>query len=310
MYNFNHLYYFYITAKSGGVTSASKHLRLSQPSLSSQLKILEQALDQRLFQKVGRRNELTETGVIFYGLCRQMFEVSEELDELISKRVNSASRWIHIGVSEEVERSFVVEVVSLFLKKHPLNLRPKVTVTSGTHEQLIERLRFRELDAIFTPIIAIDPDLENLDCAEAPVALICPIKWNISSSTEKLKAADAIKKIVGGNDAQWLMPSSKFKLRSQIDIFFEENKLKGRIVFESDIMASIVRAVSDNMGMAFVPLLYVAKELREKSVRVLGPKGGYWKYRVWLGCHTKNKEDKMLKTLSISFKEIYDRANR
>jgi len=310
MYNFNHLYYFYITAKSGGVTTAAKHLRVSQPSLSSQLKVLEGALNQRLFQKVGRKNELTEAGSVIYGLCRQMFEISEELEGLVTKRVPSASRWIHIGVSDEIERSFVVEVVSLFLKKHALAQRPKVTIASGTHEQLVERLRFRELDVIVTPLVMTNPELENFDCAEVPVALICPGKWKISSSTKKLKAADAVKEIVGGENAQWLMPSSRFKLRSQIDLFFEENKLKGRIVFESDVMASLVRAASDGMGIAFLPLLYVAREIREKSVRALGPKGGYWKYRVWLGCHEQNKGDKLIQALSRSFKEISDQANR
>ena len=52
MYNFNHLYYFYVTAKSGGVNAAAQHLRISQPSLSSQLKVLERSLDLRLFEKV------------------------------------------------------------------------------------------------------------------------------------------------------------------------------------------------------------------------------------------------------------------
>ena len=192
MYNFNHLYYFYITAKSGGVTAASKHLRLSQPSLSSQLKVLEQSLNQRLFQKVGRRNELTKTGSVIYGLCRQMFEVSEDIEEIISKSIPSASRWIHIGVSDEIERSFVVEVISLFLKKHGLIQRPKITVSAASHEQLIERLRFHELDAIFTPVGMTDPELENIECAEVPVILVCPSKWKVSSNTERLKASEAI----------------------------------------------------------------------------------------------------------------------
>ena len=85
MYNFNHLYYFYITAKSGGVTAAAAHLRISQPSLSSQLKVLERALDVKLFQKVGRNNELTQAGSVIYGFCRRMFELSEEMGEQISR---------------------------------------------------------------------------------------------------------------------------------------------------------------------------------------------------------------------------------
>jgi LysR family transcriptional activator of nhaA len=82
MFNFNHLYYFYVTAKSGGVSAAAEHLRISQPSLSSQLKVLERFFDIRLFQRVGRRNQLTPSGAIIYGFCRRMFEISEEMSEL------------------------------------------------------------------------------------------------------------------------------------------------------------------------------------------------------------------------------------
>ncbi len=308
MYNFNHLYYFYMTAKSGGVNAAAKHLRISQPSLSSQIKVLERSLDVRLFQKVGRNNQLTQAGAIIFGYCRQMFEISEEMGETISKKVPSASRRIHIGVSDEVDRPFVIEVVSLFLKKHGLTQRPKVTVVSGTHDQLSERLRFRELDAVVTQLSMIDPELENIARAEVPVALTCSSKWKVDTSRKNLKASEVVSSLKGGEDAQWLMPSSRFKLRSEIDGFFETNHLKGRIVFESDVIASLVRSVIDGIGLSFLPLIYVAREIREKSVRVIGPKDGYWKYRVWLTCHTQNKNDALIKALALSFKEICDQA--
>ena len=150
MFNFNHLYYFYVTAKSGSITAAADHLKISQPSLSSQLKVLEGAIDRKLFQRVGRRNQLTEAGSMVYGFCRRLFDVSEEMSELIVQQATSAARRINIGVSDEVEPSFVVEVVSLFLMKHGLAQRPKVKMISGPHEELVEKLRFRELDAVVT----------------------------------------------------------------------------------------------------------------------------------------------------------------
>jgi LysR family transcriptional regulator, transcriptional activator of nhaA len=308
MYNYNHLYYFYMVAKSGGVGLAAKHLRISQPSLSSQIKVLESQLDVRLFQKVGRNNQLTEAGANIYGYCRQMFEISEQLGELISKRVPSASRRIHIGVSDEVDRPFVIEVVSLFLKKHGLTQRPKVTVVSGSHEQLAERLRFREIDAVVTELAMINPELENLERAEVPVALTCSTRWKISRTSSSLKVDQALAAMPEGMTAQWLMPSARFKLRGEIDQYFEVNQLKGRIVFESDVIASLVRSVIDGIGIAFLPLLYVAREVREKTVRVIGPKGGYWKYRVWLACHGQNKSDPLIRSLAESFQEICEQA--
>ncbi len=304
MYNYNHLYYFYVTVKSGGVTRAAAHLQVSQPSLSSQLKILEQSLDMKLFQKVGRVNELTEAGNTIFGFCRRMFEVSEEMTELISDRIPSGTRRIHIGVSDEVDRTFVAEVVSLFLKKHGLAHRPRVTVTSGKRTELADRLRFRELDAMVTELSMPDPDLVNIQKAEVPVTLTCSSKWKMKSDTTRMKASAAIRELVGGEDAQWVLPSPKFKLRGEIDRFFEQNALKGRVVFESDVVASIVRSVIDEIGLAFLPLLYVARELRENTIRILGPRGGYWKYRVWLVCHKQNRNDALIHSLSRSFREV------
>lgn len=308
MYNFNHLYYFYITAKSGSFTVAAKHLKVSQPSLSSQIKVLEQSLELKLFQKVGRNNQLTQAGLVIYGFCRQMFELSEEMGELISKRVPTASRRIHVGVSDEVDRAFVVEVVSLFLKKHGLTQRPRVSMVSGSHDQLADRLRFRELDAVVTQTAMSDPDLVNLESAAIPVALTCSAKWKTTSKTRTLNAGSAIKALIGGDEAQWVMPVPSFKLRAEIDHFFETNALKGRIVFESDVMASLVRSVVDEIGLAFLPTLYIAKEVREKNLRILGPKNGFWKYSVWLSCHKQNQDDILIQSLSRSFKGVCAQA--
>lgn len=304
MYNFNHLYYFYITAKSGSVTTAAKHLRISQPSLSSQLKVLEGALDLKLFQKVGRGNQLTRGGLVTYGYCRRMFELSEEMSEALLQKVPSATRRVHIGVSDEVDRPVVAEVVSHFLKSQALVQRPKVTIIAGSHDQLVERLRFREIDIMISELVMTDPELMNLSRVEVPVALVCSSKWKMKSNIKNLTASAAIDEIVGGETVQWVMPSSKFKLRAEIDQFFEANQLKGRVVFESDVMASLVRSVIDGIGMAFLPLLYVGREIRDKSLRALGPKNGYWKYQVWLVCSHQNHDDPLIQAFAKSFKVV------
>ena len=237
---------------------------------------------------------------------RQMFELSEEMTESILKKVPSATRRIHIGVSDEVDRPFIVEVVSLFLKNQSLSERPKITMVAGTHAQLVERLRFREIDIMISELAMTDPDLTNLSRAEVPVALVCSSQWKMKSKEKNLNANAAIDEIVGGDTAQWVMPSTRFKLRAEIDQFFEINQLKGRVVFESDVMASLVRSVIDEIGLTFLPLLYIGREVREKSIRLLGPKNGYWKYRVWLVCNRQNYADKLVQSFSESFAQICD----
>lgn len=304
MYNYNHLYYFYVTAKAGGVTSASTHLRISQPSLSSQLKVLEQSLDIKLFQKAGRTIELTNSGAEVFSYCRQMFEYSEKMSELISKRVPSSTRKICIGVSEHIDRSFVAEVVSLFLKKYDADKRPKVSVISATPAQLLEKLRFKEFDAIVTDSGVTDPNFHDLQNAQVPVVLTCSTNWKSEKFEDNLMGADAFNEVAMSDDTQWIMPSSKFKFRGEIDKFFETNKLKKKIAFESDAIGSLVHAVADEIGLAFFPLLYVNQFIKDKSLQIIGPKEGHWKYQVSLTCHNQNKDDVLVQRFSDSFKEI------
>lgn len=301
MYNFNHLYYFYITVKSDGVTSAAKHLSISLPSLSGQIKVLENFLQIKLFRKVGRKNELTIEGSVIFGYCRQMFELSEEMHESILNQIPYVSRRINIGVSDEIANSFVVEVISNFLGKFTDKLRPKVIMTTGGYQKLSEQLRFREVDIVFSTRIMTNPDLKNLKKIEVPVNLVCKQFKKLSKKQNEGDIFFVLKSIEKDIVSDWVMPSPGLKLRSEIDSFFEENSLQGRIAFESDVVESLTRSVVDKIGVAFLPLVYVKKELENKSLNSYGPKGGYWKHRIWLSCHRKNLDDSLLNSLTESF---------
>lgn len=304
MYNYNHLYYFYITVKSKGVTSAAKHLSISQPSLSGQLKVLEEFIQIKLFKKVGRKNELTAQGAFIYGFCRQIFEISEEMDESITDKIPYASRRIYVGISTEIANTFVVEVISHFLSKYNEKLRPKVVMTSGSHEKLVEQLKFRELDVVVTSESMKHPDLENLQKVEFPVNLICTLDKKLALKNRYLSITAALKHINGNNVTQWVMPSQGSKLRSEINNYVEENNIKGRIVFESDVVESLARSVVDKLGIAFLPLIYVPQELENKSIFSFGPKKGYWKHRIFLAGHIKSKDDHLINSLSRSFCDV------
>src|SRR5512136_1736967 len=60
--NYHHLHYFWVVARAGSIARASQELRLSQPTISSQLKALEGALGHPLFERRGRGLVLTDVG--------------------------------------------------------------------------------------------------------------------------------------------------------------------------------------------------------------------------------------------------------
>ncbi|MDC1175596.1 LysR substrate-binding domain-containing protein [Bacteriovoracaceae bacterium] len=197
------------------------------------------------------------------------------MHESITEEIPHASRRVYIGVSNEIAHTFVVEVISHFLNKYSPRLRPKVMMTSGSHQKLVEKLKFREIDVLVSQNSAKSFEITNLQKIEVPVNLICTINKKLSPQKRYLNISDAIKLLNGTGPTRWVVPSPHFKLRAEINNYFEENMMKADIVFESDVMESITRSVVDEVGVSFLPLIYVPEEIKNKSLYAFGPKKGY-----------------------------------
>ena len=84
--NYHHLLYFWTVARHGSVSAASEELRLAQPTVSGQLRILEDALGDRLFLRVGRRMVLTEVGRTVFRYADEIFTLGRELMDVVKGR--------------------------------------------------------------------------------------------------------------------------------------------------------------------------------------------------------------------------------
>ena len=71
--NFHHLRYFWTVARKGGVRKAAEELHVSQPSISAQLGLLEEALGEKLFKRSGRNLVLTEMGQLVLTYADEIF---------------------------------------------------------------------------------------------------------------------------------------------------------------------------------------------------------------------------------------------
>lgn len=76
--NYHHLLYFWTVAREGGVSKAAAKLRLSQPTVSAQVRMLEREVGQRLFHRQGRTLVLTDAGHIVYGYADEIFGIGRE----------------------------------------------------------------------------------------------------------------------------------------------------------------------------------------------------------------------------------------
>lgn len=281
MFNYNHLYYFYVTARLGGVSNAAKFLHISQPSLSSQLKVLESSIDKKLFEKQGRRLQLTSDGESVFAYCKKIFELAEELAESLRNRTDRQTQRINIGVSDQVERPFIADLLSPILKERRNRTEKIISVTSATDDDLLKQLRNRDIDLLLTNKPIYSEDVRELAAVAMPVNLMVSTQ-NLKASRVRVTRNTSAAEFLTSSPWGLVIPSYKLKLRHETDLFFQEIKTRKKIIFESDILSVVGRAVIDGAGVGLLPVPYMYEEIKMGLMAVIGPKAGYWKHTLYL----------------------------
>jgi LysR family transcriptional activator of nhaA len=292
MFNYNHLYYFYMTAKSGGVTFAAKALRIAQPSLSAQLRVLENNLNRKLFHKVGRGMELTADGEVAYGYCRKMFEIAEEFSDVLNQTNLSRGPRIRIGVTDEIERPFITDLLSAVIRGKELPKQPMVSMLSDNHTELLGQLETRQIDLLLSNQPGYGEDLQTLATVDLPVILVISARL---LKTAKIPAEATIPQLLRTLPGGLVLPTAKLRLRAEIDLFLQKHHVVKPVVFESDILAAVIRAIVDGVGFGFIPFPYVSREINHGSLKHFGPENGYWKNRLLLISLNKKTLDPTIK---------------
>ena len=90
--NFHHLACFVAVVEEGGIVPAAARLHVSHPTVSEQVKKLEQHMDIRLFEGRGRKLQLTENGKMVYNFASQIFGTGSSLLSAVEGRRADAAR--------------------------------------------------------------------------------------------------------------------------------------------------------------------------------------------------------------------------
>ena len=141
--------YFLAVTREGNISAAAQSLNLSQPSLSRQLKDLEDELGARLFIRGNRHIELTEEGLILRKRAGEIMQLVELTESEISEVKNNISGTLSIGAGESLSMHRITEVFRRLKENYP-DIR--LNVVSGDTEDLQDRLDRGLLDfaLIFT----------------------------------------------------------------------------------------------------------------------------------------------------------------
>lgn len=145
--NYHHLLYFWTVASEGSVTKASKKLRLAQPTISGQIRALEESLGEQLFAKQGRHLVLTDVGRFVYGYADEIFGLGRDLLDALAGRTPQRRMKLHVGVAYAVPK-----LVTYRLLEPVLDLEPRVDLvcTEDRTDRLLAELAIHELDLVLS----------------------------------------------------------------------------------------------------------------------------------------------------------------
>lgn len=154
--NYNYLRYFSVLAELEHYTLASARLGISQPSLSSAIRNLEDELGVKLFEKVGRNIRLTEQGRYFRKkVDGAMEELSQATEALQSSREN-APVVIRLGFVSGALNGAVAQEMSEYM--HTFN-RCRFHITEGSAKDLMDLLHQEKLDMAIVDVTSRDRSL-------------------------------------------------------------------------------------------------------------------------------------------------------
>src|SRR5688500_10710015 len=145
--NYHHLLYFWTVVREGGVSKAAEKLRLSQPTISAQIKVLESALGERLFHRQGRTLVLTDVGRVVDRYASEIFTAGSELLETLKGRPSGRAPRLAVGVANAVPKL----VVYRLLRPATEGAEPvQITCSEGDPDQLVALLATHALDVVIS----------------------------------------------------------------------------------------------------------------------------------------------------------------
>jgi LysR family transcriptional activator of nhaA len=250
--NYHHLFYFWMVAREGGVARASRVLGLTQPTLSGQIKALEDTLGERLFERVGRRLELTEMGRLAYRYAEEIFGLGRELLDALRDRPTGRPLRFTVGVADVVPKMVAYRLIEPALRMTP---PPRITVREDRAERLFAALALHELDFVLA------------DAPPGPGVHVRAFSHLLGQCGVTFFAAPRLAaKLRRGfpkslNGAPVLLPGEDTTLRRQLDTWFERHDLHPHVVGEFDDSALIKAFGQDARGFFAAPTV-IEKEVR------------------------------------------------
>jgi LysR family transcriptional activator of nhaA len=261
--NFKHLYYFWVTAKAGGVVRAGEQLHTTPQTLSTQIKLLEDRLGRRLFRKSGRNLELTDDGRVALRYADDIFALGGELETAMRERGNGATATLEfrVGIEDVLAKSVAYRLLAPALD---LPQPVRLVCVEGQFNDLMAQLALHRLDLVLTdePLTSrLSVKAFNHALGSSPMNFLC-------TPALRTQLAGAFPQCL--NDAPMLLPGGSSSVRPQADAWLAQHGLRPRVVAEFNDSALMQAFGREGRGVFIAPAVVEDEICAQFGVEVIG----------------------------------------
>lgn len=259
--NYHHLFYFWTVVKAGSIHRAGADLRVSPPAISSQLKLLEDQLGEKLLARSGRRLVLTEMGRTVFSYAEDIFTLGRELLDVVKNRPIGRPLRLDVGVVNVMPKIVVQALLKPALHIHET---VRIVCREANSDQLLARLATNEMDVVLSDS-PVDPSLKiraySHLLGESGVIFVAGTKIATRHQRGFPESLDG---------APMFLPTDNTALRRNLDFWFESRQIRPSVLAEFEDYA-LLRAFGES-GTGIFPMPSVVKRQirKQKGLRVVG----------------------------------------
>ena len=294
--NYSHLHYFWTVAREGSIAKAADVLHITPQTISGQLKLLDEAVGQRLFNKAGRGLVLSEMGRVVFSYAEEIFAIGGELASVVRGQEVGGPSILNVGAVNSMPKLVVERIVApALVGENPVRVR----CSEASLENLLAELAVHRLDLVLSdqPM----PGGLGLRAYNHPLGVS-----GLSFFARKKRAAKYRRDFPQSlHRAPMLMPGPHSALRRHIDEWLDANELVPHVVGEFDDSALLKAFGEADLGLFAGPTVIETEICRMYRMSVIGRVPEVRERFYAISAERRLKHDAVIAITNIARKDLF-----
>lgn len=258
--NIHQVHIFNIAAKTLSITQTAKKMHLSQPSVSIQIKDLEDALQVRLFERINRKITLTDAGKVFFEYSEKLLNLIEEINAVMNEFSTGDVGKLVLGASSTVGIYVLPRHLGEFKDLYP---KAEIALMIQNRQEALEHCIAGEMDFAFIQDPPKHPDLVSEFFMKDELVVVCSPKhhWaNREHLTMKMLTSEPVPIILREKGSG---------TRDLIEYVLKRYGIERKVTMELSSSEGIKRAVEANLGVAVLSRNVIGEEIKSGRLKSL-----------------------------------------